>query len=60
MHGLNDIINKQHLFKFGPDFPNYLKKIGYNVLVLPLEETAADPEDIENSLTILVSKSIQF
>ena len=60
LHGLNDIINKQHLFKFGPDFPNYLKKIGYNVLVLPLEETAADPEDIENSLTILVSKSIQF
>ena len=60
LHGLNDTIGKQHLFKFGPNFPTFLKKIGYNIFEIPSEEIMPNPDDIRNSTTMLVSKSINF
>ena len=60
LHGLNDTIGKQHLFKFGQNFPTFLKKIGYNIFEIPSEEIMPNPDDIRNSTTMLVSKSINF
>lgn len=60
LHNLKSNIHKQHLYKFGPKFPDFLKNQGINVFKIPLQETAINLKNRESAETILLSTEINF